>query len=101
MFTYFRPAEKRFPTGLRLLDQCEVILTNERALLQILTNQVMVVHDTMTVDWPENWWKVKDDSHIIHVTYESLKENPHDKIKQVNLNFFYIIILIKDLQILH
>ena len=58
MFHYFRPAEKRFPTGLRLLDKCEVILTNERALLQIVTNQVMVVHDT-EYDWPEDWWKAK------------------------------------------
>ena len=63
---YFRPAEKRFPTGLRLLDQCEVILTNERALFQILTNQVMVVHDTEYVgDWPANWWKAKGEHRCV------------------------------------
>ena len=66
MFHYFRPAEKRFPTGLRLLDKCEVILTNERALLQIVTNQVMVVHDTEYVgDWPVNWWKAKGEHRCV------------------------------------
>ena len=66
IFPFFRPAEKRFPTGLRLLDQCEVILTNERVLFQILTNQVMVVHDTEYVgDWPANWWKAKGEHRCV------------------------------------